>query len=167
MGKARIRKRKPVRHKQMRGAERELGESMGLQIDMSSAFIELAHFEGNDILILDREVVAMRMEVSGSMAWVPTLRGIMKWQPERSWAAVDKGAIPFLMNGADCMGAGIHIADPSIPSGGFVWIRDQDTGAPLASGIAMVDGEEMMDMTKGKAISTIHCIGDDLWAVET
>ena len=53
-GKARIRKRKPVRHKQMRDAERELGESMGLQIDMSSAFIELAHFEGNDILILDR-----------------------------------------------------------------------------------------------------------------
>ena len=102
MGEARIRKRKPVRHKQMRDAERELSESMGLQIDMSSAFIELAHFEGNDILMLDREIVAMRIEVSGSMAWVPTLRGIMKWEPERSWAAVDKGAIPFLMNGADC-----------------------------------------------------------------
>ena len=77
-------KEKPVRHKQMRDAERELGESMGLQIDMSSAFIELAHFEGNDILMLDREIVAMRIEVSGSMAWVPTLRGIMKWEPERS-----------------------------------------------------------------------------------
>ena len=114
MGEARIRKRKPVRHKQMRDAERELGESMGLQIDMSSAFIELAHFEGNDIMMLDREIVAMRIEVSGSMAWVPTLRGIMKWEPERSWAAVDKGAIPFLMNGADCMGAGIHIADPPL-----------------------------------------------------
>ena len=91
----------------------------------------------------------------------------MFWKPERSWAAVDKGAIPFLMNGADCMGAGIHVADPSIGPGGFVWIRDQESGAPLASGIALVDGEEMMDMMKGKAISTVHWIGDELWNIET
>ena len=167
MGEARIRKRKPVRHKQMRDVERELNELMGLQIDMSSGFIELAHFEGRDILILDRKIVAMRIEVLGALAWVPTLRGIMDWEPEGSWAAVDKGAIPFLMNGADCMGAGIHIADPSIVQGGFVWIRDQDTGAPLASGVALVDGEEMMEMTKGKAIATIHCIGDELWSAES
>ena len=167
MGEARIRKRKPVRHKQMRDVERELSEAMGLKVDMSSGFIELAHFEGNDILILDRELIAMRIEISGAMSWVPTLRGILKWEPERSWAAVDKGAIPFLMNGADCMGAGIHIADPAIPSGGFVWIRDQDAGKPLALGIALVNGEGMMEMTKGKAISTLHHIGDELWNVET
>ena len=113
MSEARVRKRKPVRHKQMRDVERQLTESMGLEVDMSSAFIELAHFEGNDILILDRKIVAMNMEIHDSMTWVPTVRGIMFWKPGRSWAAVDKGAIPFLMNGADCMGAGIHIADPS------------------------------------------------------
>ena len=39
---ARVRKRKPVRHKQMRDVERQLAESMGLEVDMSSAFIELA-----------------------------------------------------------------------------------------------------------------------------
>ena len=50
MSGARVRKRKPVRHKQMRDVERQLTESMGLEVDMSSAFIELAHFEGNDIL---------------------------------------------------------------------------------------------------------------------
>ena len=38
---------------------------------------------------------------------------------------------------------------------------------PLASGVALVDGEEMMEMTKGKAIATIHCIGDELWSVES
>ena len=167
MSEARVRKRKPVRHKQMRDVERQLTESMGLEVDMSSAFIELAHFEGNDILILDREIVAMNMEIRDSRRWVPTVRGIMFWKPERSWAAVDKGALPFLMNGADCMGAGIHIADPSIDPGGFVWIRDQESGAPLASGIALVDGEEMMEMMKGKAISTVHWIGDELWNIET
>ena len=90
--------------------------------------------------------MAMNMEIHDSRSWVPTVRGIMFWKPERSWAAVDKGAIPFLMNGADCMGAGIHIADPSIEPGGFVWIRDQESGAPLASGIALVDGEEMIKL---------------------
>ena len=61
MSEARVRKRKPVRHKQMRDVERQLTESMGLEVDMSSAFIELAHFEGNDILILHRNIVAMNM----------------------------------------------------------------------------------------------------------
>ena len=66
-----------------------------------------------------------------------------------------------------CIRDRIHIADPSVEQGGFVWIRDQESGAPLASGIALVDGEEMMEMTKGKAISTIHWIGDELWNVES
>ena len=64
------------------------------------------------------------------------------------------------------MGAGIHIADPEIDLGDFVWIRDQETGDPIATGIALSDGEEMMKMTNGKAIQTIHWIGDDLWSIE-
>ena len=64
------------------------------------------------------------------------------------------------------MGAGVHIADPYVEAGGFVWVRDQDRGTPLAIGVAIVDGDEMMEMTKGKAISTIHWIGDELWEIE-
>ena len=64
------------------------------------------------------------------------------------------------------MGAGIHIADPSLGEGDFVWIRDQETGEPIATGTAITDGERMMSMTKGKAISTIHWVGDDLWNLE-
>ena len=108
----------------------------------------------------------MRIEVCGKMGWYPTLKGISAWNVERSWVAVDEGAIPFLRNGADCMGAGIHIADPSLGEGDFVWIRDQETGEPIATGTAIIDGERMMSMTKGKAISTIHWVGDDLWNLE-
>ena len=64
------------------------------------------------------------------------------------------------------MEAGIHIADPTLAIGDFVWIRDQETGEPIATGKAMVEGDEMMNMTKGKAISTIHWVGDDLWELE-
>ena len=63
MSEARVRKRKPVRHKQMRDVERQLTEAMGLEVDMSSSFIELAHFNGSDILLLDRKIVAMNMEI--------------------------------------------------------------------------------------------------------
>ena len=50
MSEARVRKRKPVRHKQMRDVERQLAESMGLAVDMSSAFLELVL--GKDFFLL-------------------------------------------------------------------------------------------------------------------
>jgi PUA domain protein len=34
-------------------------------------------------------------------------------------------------------------------------------------GWALVSGEEMVAMSKGKAVKTIHWVGDDLWEVET
>jgi len=161
----RMRRRTPVRLKQIRDVADDLGSWMGQQVDLSG-FLEQAHFQEIDLILVERVPLAMRIEVRGEMAWYPTLRGISEWQVEKSWVAVDDGAIPFLKNGADCMGAGIHIADPSLREGDFVWIRDQDTGGPLATGIALADGNEMMAMAKGKAIATIHWIGDDLWDLE-
>ena len=161
----RLRRRTPVRLKQIRGVAEEIGDWLGEEVDLTG-FLEQAHYQEIDLILVDRIPLAMRIEVCGKMGWYPTLKGISAWNVERSWVAVDEGAIPFLRNGADCMGAGIHIADPSLAEGDFVWIRDQETGEPIATGTAIVDGEEMMSMTKGKAISTIHWIGDDLWNLE-
>ncbi len=161
----RLRRRTPVRLKQIRDVAEDLGSWIGRDIDLSG-FLEQAHYQGIDLILVERVALAMRIEVGGEWSWYPTLRGIEAWQVESAWVAVDDGAIPFLENGADCMGAGIHIADPSLAEGDFVWIRDQDTGGPIATGIALVDGEEMMSMTKGKAIQTLHWVGDDLWGLE-
>ena len=161
----RLRRRTPVRLKQIRGVAEEIGDWLGEEVDLSG-FLEQAHYQETDLILVDRIALAMRIEVCGKMGWYPTLKGIAAWNVERSWVAVDEGAIPFLRNGADCMGAGIHIADPSLGEGDFAWIRDQETGEPIATGTAIVDGEEMMSMTKGKAISTVHWVGDDLWNLE-
>ena len=161
----RLRRRTPVRLKQIRGVAEEIGNWLGEEVDLTG-FLEQAHYQETDLILVDRIPLAMRIEVCGKMGWYPTLKGISAWNVERSWVAVDEGAIPFLRNGADCMGAGIHIADPSLGEGDFVWIRDQETGEPIATGTAIVDGERMMSMTKGKAISTIHWVGDDLWDLE-
>ncbi len=161
----RLRRRTPVRLKQIRDVAEDLGSWIGRDIDLSG-FLEQAHYQGVDLILVGRVPLAMRIEVGGRMAWYPTLRGIEVWKVERSWVAVDEGAIPFLRNGADCMGAGIHIADPSLTEGDFVWIRDQDTGRPIATGIAIVEGEEMMSITSGNAISTSLWVCDDLWELE-
>ena len=100
-------------------------------------------------------------------SWLHRIRGVFALNIENSWAAGDQGAIPVLMNGADCMGAGVHLADPDIEPGDLMWIRDQQHGKPLAIGMAIVSGDEMMKMTKGKAIKTIHWVGDELWELET
>ena len=161
----RLRRRTPVRLKQIKGVAEELGNWIGHEVDLTG-FLEQAHFQETDLILVDKVPLAMRIDVGGGVQWYPTLRGITAWKVEKSWVAVDDGAIPFLRNGADCMGAGIHIADPTLAIGDFVWIRDQETGEPIATGKALLEGDEMMKMTKGKAISTIHWVGDDLWELE-
>ena len=163
----RLRRRTPVRHKHVREVIRRLGESVGLDLDLTESFLEKAHFEGRDLILVDRVPLGMHVETGDGRSWFPTLRGVIAWQPERCWAAVDHGAIPFLMNGADCMGAGIHLADPSLEAGDLVWIRDEEHGKPLAIGVALVSGDEMTEMTNGKAVNTLHWVGDDLWELET
>lgn len=162
----RLRRRTPVRYKHVRDDIIMLTESVGLELDLAESFLERGHFEGRDLILVDRVPLGMHLDSGEGMVWFPTLRGIVAWQPERSWAAVDHGAIPFLMNGADCMGAGIHLADPSLEAGDMVWVRDQEHGKPLAVGQALVSGEEMVSMTKGKAIQTLHWVGDDLWELD-
>jgi PUA domain protein len=65
------------------------------------------------------------------------------------------------------MGAGVQMADPNVEAGELVWVRDETHGKPLALGIAMVNGEEMAAMEKGKAITTLHWVGDELWQLES
>ena len=163
----RLRRRTPVRFKQIKDIVAELSSRISLDIDIKSAFLEKANFDNRDLLLVDKTVLAMQVETDDGKKWFPTLRGILAWQPDGRWAAVDHGAIPFLMNGADCMGAGVQLADPAVTAGDLVWVRDEEHGKPLALGIAMVDGEEMVAMNKGKAINTLHWVGDDLWNLES
>jgi PUA domain protein len=90
----------------------------------------------------------------------------LAWAPEKKWCAVDHGAIPFLLNGADCMAAGIHSACDSIKEGDLIWIRDQEHSKPLAIGWATMDAVDMITATSGKAVKSIHHVGDELWDLE-
>ena len=171
-----LKQRKPVRHKHIKGLVERLTSPLDLNVDISKAFIETAKFGPWNLLLLDKSPVAMEVarpegvpEDAGEVGEVvafPTLRGMLKWNPARKWCDVDHGAIPFLMNGADCMAAGIHAACDSIQAGDLIWIRDQQHGKPLAIGWAVLDSAEMIASMKGKAVKALHYIGDELWGLE-
>ena len=171
MAKRRMRKRKPVRLKVVRRILDSLNDNLSIEDDFSDVFLETAEFGDLDLLLGNRNPLVMtinRPEDLGDVESVifPTLRGLLRWNLEAKWCAVDRGAIPFLMNGADCMAAGIHASSLEIKSGDMIWIRDQEHGKPLAIGWAMMDSSEMNAATKGKAVKMVHHIGDELWELE-
>jgi len=92
-----------------------------------------------------------------------TLHGLNKYKPKKNFVVIDMGAVKFVTNGADVMAPGIVDADKDIIEGNQVWICDETHHKPLAIGIALVNGDNMISKSQGKVINTIHYVGDDLW----
>ena len=161
-----------MRIKVVRKLVERIQEDFDIQDNLDGSFLETAEFGEIRLLLVDKEPIVMtlkRPEDLGEIEEIifPTLRGILRWEIEKRWCAVDRGAIPFLMNGADCMAAGIQIVDPTIERGDLVWVRDEEHGKPIAIGWALMDADTMDQSTKGKSIRTIHWIGDDLWSIDS
>jgi PUA domain protein len=92
-----------------------------------------------------------------------TLQGIMKYQPKNNFVVIDMGAVVFITKGADVMAPGITDVDPMIQKDDSVWICDEKHRKPLATGIALMSGEEMKTKKPGKAVKTLHYVGDRFW----
>jgi PUA domain protein len=108
---------------------------------------------------VDNEVQAVRI---GGKAMI-TVRGLLRTPAAKGHVTVDMGAVPFVTKGADVMGPGIVEADPSIAAGDMVWVRDVKNRKPLAIGVALIAGPEMAEKRPGKAIQSVHYVGDRLW----
>jgi len=76
---------------------------------------------------------------------------------------VDMGAVKFMANGADVMSPGITDASENIVKGDIVVIVDESHGKPLVVGVSLITSNEMINNDKGKAVKTLHFIGDDIW----
>jgi len=74
--------------------------------------------------------------------------------------------VRFLANGADCMAPGVTGADPEIAEDDLVYVRDGKHKRPLVVGIATMSGPDMVVAGKGKAIKTLHYVGDRIWDFE-
>ncbi|MFP4654977.1 MAG: RNA-binding protein [Methanohalobium sp.] len=94
----------------------------------------------------------------------PTVSGALEIDLNSKNVFVDSGAVKFVSNGADIMSPGIVKSDPNIKEGDLVIIKEENHGKPLAIGRALVDGSNMVG-NSGKAVKSIHYVGDELWNI--
>lgn len=87
---------------------------------------------------------------------------------------VDRGAIKFVLAGANIMCPGLTSPGASTPSP-TPPIKSHDTpvavlaegkDAACAVGLAKMTTEEMRSVNKGIGVENIHWVGDDLWNLE-
>ncbi|MBD3352881.1 MAG: DUF1947 domain-containing protein [Candidatus Lokiarchaeota archaeon] len=98
--------------------------------------------------------------------YIPLLSMLIdpKLELEIKTITVDKGAIPYVTNGADVMRPGIIDIDSDILEGDIVKIQDPVHEQALAVGLALYNADRMKKMKTGKVITNIHTITDNIWA---
>ncbi|MCL2156406.1 MAG: RNA-binding protein [Methanobrevibacter sp.] len=140
----------------------------------------MQELKGYSSIILDKAKVEMLETDSHSFILVngrphiillndkpfPTLKAIIDNKIKENQVVVDMGAVKFMANGADVMSPGIVATDDNIVKDDVVIIVDENHEKPLAIGVSLITGEEMVKNDKGKAIKTLHFIGDDIWNLQ-
>ena len=96
----------------------------------------------------------------------PTLKAALNIELDSKVVVVDMGAVRFVTKGADVMSPGIVDADESIVEDDVVIIVEETHNKPLAMGLALISGPEMVENSEGKAIKSLHYVGDAIWNLE-
>ncbi len=156
-----VKKRYYLKKKRIKEIKQELGE-YGSLINNKSSVEVLETDEYNYILVNSEPYIIMIDDKP-----YPTLKAILANKDlENKTVVVDMGAVRFVTNGADIMSPGIVEADDDIVPGDVVVIVDVNNHKPLAIGESLISGPEMVESSKGKAIKSLHFVGDDIWNLE-
>ena len=94
--------------------------------------------------------------------WIPTLFSVRDLKLELKKVTVDKGAVPFIVNGADVMRPGITGLD-DFGENETIQIVDENNKVAIAIGEALFDSEKIKTLNSGKVIKTLHYVGDFIW----
>jgi PUA-domain protein len=156
-----LRHRHRLRRKEIAKFAEDLQKALGVSTFSEDDAVDLAEGPRFNVILLGSFAYGFVVDNEAYL----TVRGLLKWPPQKAFASVDEGAIKFLCNGADVMGPGISEVDTSIKAGDFVWVRDFKHKKPLVAGKALVDGSAMASKAPGKAIKNLHFVGDELWNV--
>ena len=151
-----VKKRNFLKKKKIKEIKKELGEYGELLQNKKN--VEILEAEPDSFILVDGEPYIILIDEKP----FPTLKAALANEK----VTVDMGAIRFVSNGADIMSPGIVAADENINPEDIVLIIDETHGKPLAIGISLITGEEMVKNDSGKAIETKHYVGDDIWNFE-
>jgi PUA domain protein len=154
-----IRRRARLRRKDVTDLVGRLADEFGMVVPVDDIPIDEAEAGPHRLVLRGDEPIALLL---GDRI-APTVRGLLAFPGTKRAVTVDMGAVRFIYNGADVMAPGITEADPALRSGDVVWVRDEKNRRPLAVGRAIMDGPTMAREEKGKAIETLHHVGDEIW----
>jgi len=141
----------------LRDVQKKLGDYSTIIKPKSK--VELIETDLEDIILIDGTPMIMWIDNEP----FPTIKGALELDIKSKYVVVDMGAVKFVIKGADIMSPGITDADPDVKEGDLVIIVDETHRKPLATGRSLISGPEMVENTGGKAVKTIHHIGDKLW----
>ena len=110
-----------------------------------------------EVLYIERK--PMYFQALGT--WVPTLQHLLS-NNFLPCVAIDRGAVPFMIKGADVMRPGIVQTD-EFSKDGIVAVVDATHRKPLCVGLALFSSSEILPMTSGKVIKNLHYVGDEVW----
>lgn len=158
---AKIKNRHRLKNKEIKNIQNELQNTYNQYFFDEKSSLETGDLEGTKIILVDD----IPCFIIHENKIVFTLHGIHKYNPKEKRVTVDMGAIKFVTNGADVMAPGIVDADKGINMNDQVWICDERHHKPLAVGIALMNGEQMIKKRQGKAVKVIHYVGDRLWTL--
>ena len=160
----------PLSKKEIKGIIREMSEIFGEEV--TKRMIN----KKDDVQIAEFDKITQILFVNGKPMFIkrqnlvfPLVIALYELSNEedlRKWkrrVVVDEGAVPFILKGADVMAPGIVDADEEIKEGDFVFVVEENYGRPLAIGIALMNGREMKEKNRGKAVKIIHHAKDKIW----
>jgi PUA domain protein len=162
----RIRRRARLRNKEADDLRQAISEALGgAALWGDAAPVETGEFAGRALILVDNKVVGLWDGPEPAGAPFLSVRGLLAYKPAARAVTVDMGAVRFVANGADIMAPGIVAADPALAEGAWCWVRDEKNGQPLAVGKCLVAGTAMV-RGKGKAVKSVHYLGDKWWTIE-
>ncbi|KAG8698333.1 hypothetical protein FRC08_005992 [Ceratobasidium sp. 394] len=131
------------------------------------------HLDGTGVLYLsaDKEPLWFAMGRGGlaQSKLIPTVYTLWKHPTLLPTISTPASVIPILVGGADLMIPGVVPSSilPTLSEGQLVAITQHQNTTPLVVGSMALAGADLKDDTdqKGKAVVTLHAMGDTLWAL--
>ncbi|MCL4326064.1 MAG: RNA-binding protein [Candidatus Thermoplasmatota archaeon] len=153
-----------IREKEIHVIEKKMEEALGINYRFNTLNVERVENTGSFNLILADNKIAV---IEKNEQYMLSISQILKHPLNKKFVTVDSGAVSFIVNGADVMGRGVVNCDLDIKTDDIVWINEEVHKKPLAIGIALKDGNEIITKITGKVVATIHYIGDKTWKIES
>ncbi len=120
--------------------------------------------EKKDEIIRDKNIILKNKEpflIVIENRYLPHLKSVS--ESDFKSVYVDKGAIPFILKGADLMRPGIQRLDEGFETGDVVLIKDENHNITIAIGFALINSDEIQKQTSGKSLKIYHFVSDEYY----